>query len=161
MPSLSEIKEIKQTTCANIENLDIMQLRESNNPPNLHEQISFKSLGNQIWHLCIHRHAGPPLILNVKSATNQYLTTIPKMCWFSIFPRTSNEKLFSINEEVQREALKGFYDRQLPKQAGQITGSVSNASNMLMGRSQKIVFQEYFLIQWTPPSPRPPRYIQE
>ena len=51
------------------------------------------------------------LILNVKSATNEYLTTIPKMCWFSIFPRTSNEKLFSINEEVQREALKGFYDR--------------------------------------------------
>ena len=37
------------------------------------------------------------------------------ICWNSwtklISPRTSNEKLFSINEEVQREALKGFYDR--------------------------------------------------
>ena len=32
--------------------------------------------------------------------------------WIDIdFARTSNEKLFSINEEVQREALKGFYDR--------------------------------------------------
>ena len=28
-----------------------------------------------------------------------------------ILPRTSNEKLFSINEELQREALKSFYDR--------------------------------------------------
>ena len=33
----------------------------------------------------------------------------------SIFFRTSNDKLFSINEEVQREALKGFYDRCLEK----------------------------------------------
>ena len=32
-----------------------------------------------------------------------------------IFFRTSNDKLFSINEEVQREALKGFYDRCLRK----------------------------------------------
>ena len=33
----------------------------------------------------------------------------------SIFFRTSNDKLFSVNEEVQREALKGFYDRCLEK----------------------------------------------
>ena len=28
-----------------------------------------------------------------------------------IFSRTSNGKLFSINEEEQREAVKGFYER--------------------------------------------------
>ena len=35
------------------------------------------------------------------------------MFYYDYFFRTSNDKLFSINEEVQREALKGFYDRCL------------------------------------------------
>ena len=30
---------------------------------------------------------------------------------YTILSRTSNGKLFSINEEEQREALKGFYER--------------------------------------------------
>ena len=34
----------------------------------------------------------------------------------SILFRTTNDKLLSINEEVQREALKGFYDRCPRKQ---------------------------------------------
>ena len=58
---VSDIKEIRWKTCANLENFDILQLGESNYPPNLPEQISFNSLENQIWHLRIHRQAGPPL----------------------------------------------------------------------------------------------------